>query len=245
MEKKKFLPEYGKLDVRFFKENNGIEILLFKYSYGLNSVFFRDVSESTDWYETSSSSGSSGDGRETFGGIHYYSQAKYKAGFDVFVHGKKAMISFGSSFNFTFLEEQNSKVLFEDENNEYIPLPDRRCISSIWKASAGEGYILLTSKDFSGGGTKFHIGHQGGMREIKIKEHVVAKDGGTTYITTEEGKFYYPSPFIKDPKNVPTWKGNEIKKLEAPYIFDKHSITLILEEIGVQLKTFRETLKEE
>lgn len=59
---------------------------------------------------------------------------------------------------------------------------------------------------------KLFIGQPGKMKEVKIKNVISYRDGGTIYIETAEGTLYSPTPFKQN--ETAKWNDKPIKKLD-------------------------------
>lgn len=81
---------------------------------------------------------------------------------------------------------------------EYMGTIDEKNIFIIWRP------IKLGYKKFV-----VKLGSVDNLKGVKIIEEVLrCRDGGTTFITTERGKFYFPSPLKKEHS---TFNGKVIK----------------------------------
>lgn len=80
------------------------------------------------------------------------------------------------------------------------------------KGSNRHIYVEAPEYDFSYDGFRLYVGEPGKMTQLKIKDVVRFRDGGTTTITTVDGqKLYVPTP--AKPELSPKW--NDLYELEA------------------------------
>lgn len=76
-----------------------------------------------------------------------------------------------------------------------VPLP--RIRKQTFLVRSGDTFIYVSRDKYEYGLDRFFIGQQDNMKELKILDYVTYRDGGTTYIKTEAGELYVPTPFNK------------------------------------------------
>jgi hypothetical protein len=98
-----------------------------------------------------------------------------------------------------------------DEINA-IPLPTIREAEYLFKLRGGLYiYVSHDKYNFSYESFKLFLGKPTQMKEIPVLDVQRYRDGGTTYIKTDKGILYSPTPFNKELK--PTWDGEKIRQL--------------------------------
>jgi hypothetical protein len=118
---------------------------------------------------------------------------------------------------FTRLTADESASLLEKIHSGQIPLnplPDSvRETAYLFKVVGTDQYIYVDQSKYHFDYRTFRLwlGTLNNMQEVKIANVLRASDGGTTYITTEDGReLFSPTPF--ETENFPTWEGT--KRLE-------------------------------
>lgn len=118
---------------------------------------------------------------------------------------------------FTRLTADESASLLEKIHSGQIPLnplPDSvRETAYLFKVVGTNEFIYVDQSKYKFSYETFRmwIGTPNNMQEVKVAEVLRASDGGTTYITAEDGRVLFsPTPFEHD--QFPTWDGT--KKLE-------------------------------
>lgn len=124
---------------------------------------------------------------------------------------------------FTRLTADESASLLEKIHSGQIPLnplPDSvRETAYLFKVVGTNEFIYVDQSkyNFSYKTFRMWLGTLNNMQEVKISKVLRASDGGTTYITTEDGRVLFsPTPFEED--KFPTW--DVTKKLERIRVRD-------------------------
>ena len=192
----------------YFKTDK-YELLVFDYLGG-NSIIFIKGGRDENWIETTVSSGGASGTKRSFSGENVF--GTYNKEIILYVHGEMALIKTGLSMDFNFLFKRNYKI---SDNLEYLPLPNR--LTSYRNLIMPNGEICIMAREDHIVDYKTHIwiGQiNGSMRKQVIEDELKYRDGGTTYITTNEGQFYFETPFNKNPKK--TWISKQFNVESLP-----------------------------
>ncbi len=90
-------------------------------------------------------------------------------------------------------------------------LPETIYVEYFGKLQEGQEFIIFRPKDNWDYDSFVCLVRPHGFlnfQQVKITKVVRYRDGGTTTVETELGKFYFPSPFLKETK--PSMNGSEI-----------------------------------
>lgn len=94
-----------------------------------------------------------------------------------------------------------------------IPLPTVREAEYLFRLDDGT-YIYVSHDKYKYGYETFKLfaGPADHLEEIPINNVERYRDGGTTYVKTDKGTLFSPTPF--DKKAKPTWDGEKVKELD-------------------------------
>ena len=211
------------------------DIVLFRYKSGRQVLFIKEHRVGV-WMEMKGSVGHS----ESSGG----KTVKFKyTGVDITTNSEFIMYIVGdkgiyieNTFSFDNVEELAFSKLNIDE--EYIALPNKLGLVSMY--SAGNELVVVAYEEYiTDYVTHLWIGRVGDMRKQVITDERRYRDGGTTYLTTEEGEVYWPSHW-EDKGKVPSFtkKDGEVivmKVIDSSREIGSHYITAALEEVNVNV----------
>ena len=219
------------------KETGFFELAFFQYEYGKSQIFIR-YPHSDFFVEMTGGTGSSWGTMTSTGGRNYSEEEvsernDKKAMFELFKHETHALLKFdGMSFNFlTRVEEQTD--INEIFTRKFLPLPDKRQIAYAYITSDNK-YIIQDRPVTNGVPSRTWYGSiTEGLKLARIENHVVYRDGGTTYfdliVDGVTHKFYSPTPFDQDKKA--TLDGNAIRKM------DDETLRVLIVALGIELET--------
>lgn len=74
-------------------------------------------------------------------------------------------------------------------------------------------YVSVDSTDEGYTSFRLFLGEPTSMRRVEVRNVERHRDGGTTYVSTDEGELYSPTTFNK--RLVATWNGALLVKLDA------------------------------
>lgn len=98
----------------------------------------------------------------------------------------------------TWLDETYIKTseVFDRSSVELVQLPDLRQLEYLVISEDGSVVIYVSASfyEYSYKSFRLFIGDGETMREVKVQDVIRYRDGGTTYIETDEGTFYSPAP---------------------------------------------------
>lgn len=132
----------------------------------------------------------------------------------------------GKQVRLTKVPEERAHAILDKV--EFKPLPKEQRPEYLAQLPNGE-YLYVSSPkyDYQDEGFKAYLGTAGNMRELKISEVERFRDGGTTFIHTDAGLFFFPTPFNQEAKaSLKPAQGDavEITKLD---VRDQTSLAVI------------------
>ena len=211
------------------------EVIIFDYCSGQSVIFIRKNKPDSLWIETTASMGSSSGAKQAYSGQNVFEE--YIQDFKVWVDRDEGFCQY-ATFDFGVLRKGSYPLI----NVEYMPLPDRLLASRVYYT--GTEYIVIARQEFIRDyKTHIWIGDLArGMRRQEIKEELRYRDGGTTFITTDEGVLFWPSSFKSKASINSTWTPNDgteepteivIEQLDLENLRNPTRVKLILEKINV------------
>ena len=90
-------------------------------------------------------------------------------------------------------------------------LPEGYIVSKKGKMDDGRFFLIINKGDYST--SRVFIGKGKSIQEVEVTETTMARDGGTTTIDTELGKFIFPSPLKTGTFVIPTFSNAAITML--------------------------------
>lgn len=159
--------------------------------------------------------------------------------------GKEFTISYENPHNSTSgkIRGEDNRLFTETEvfdlvdsfpEIEVTPLPTIRITEYLFMAAGGQYFYVCADKyNYSYESFRLFVGTPPNLRPIKIKHVERYRDGGTTYIRTDEGILFSPSPFKEGVKA--TW--TNVDKFEIDLVkLDPSQFKITETEDGVTIE---------